>query len=154
MVKNLAIEGAELKFRNFRGEAGKFNKEGERSFCVMLDPENAMALKEDGWNVKFLPPRDDEDESRPYLPVKVRFGNRPPKCLLITSRGKTILDEDSIASLDWADLENVDLIINPYEYDFNGRSGISAYLKAGYFTIVEDEFESKYYGAADVSDEY
>lgn len=150
--KNLAIEGARIIFRNFRGEASKYNKEGDRNFCVLIDPENAMALADEGWNIKFLQPRDDEEEKQPYLPVTVNFRNIPPKMLLITSGGKTQLDEDTVGSLDWAELENVDLIIRPYNWEFNGNSGVKAYLKAGYFTIVEDEFEKKYYDVDDMSD--
>lgn len=150
--KNLAIEGARIIFRNFRGEEGKYNKAGDRNFCVLLDPANAIALKEEGWNVKYLAPRDDEDEPQPYLPVSVNFRNIPPKVLLITSGGKTQLDEDTVGSLDWAELENVDLIIRPYNWEVNGDSGIKAYLKAGYFTIVEDEFEKKYYDVAEMRD--
>lgn len=156
--KNLAIEGAEIRFRNFAGKEGKYNKEGDRNFCLVLDPDNAMALKEEGWNVKFLEPRDDENERVPYLPVSVSFKYYPPKVILITSKGKTQLDENTVGSLDWAELENIDLIIRPYNWEFNGNSGVKAYLKAGYFTIVEDEFESKYYevpnnpGMPDVGD--
>lgn len=83
------------------------------------------------------------------MKVTVKFGNRPPKVVLVSSRGKTMLDEDSINSLDWADLETVDLIITPYNWSVRGNSGIAAYLKSLYAVIVEDELEKKYFDVPD-----
>lgn len=145
MAENITIENARIIFRNFSGEEGKFNAKGDRNFCVLIDDEDADILTLDGWNIKWLKPRDEEDKPQAYLPVKVNFNNIPPKVILVTSRGKTKLDEDTVGSLDWAELENVDLIIRPYDWNVNGKTGRKAYLKAGYFTIVEDAFESKYY---------
>lgn len=145
MSDNITIENARIIFRNFSGEEGRFNAKGDRNFCVLIDAKYADALAKEGWNIKWLRPRDDEDDQQAYLPVKVNFNNIPPKVVLVTSRGKTRLDEDTVGSLDWAELENVDLIIRPYDWNVNGKTGRKAYLKAGYFTIVEDAFESKYY---------
>lgn len=149
MADNITIENAKIIFRNFSGEEGRFNAKGDRNFCVLINSEDADSLLNEGWNIKWLSPRDEQDDPQAYLPVKVNFNNIPPKIVLVTSHGKNKLDEDTVGSLDWAELENVDLIIRPYDWNVNGKTGRKAYLKTGYFTIVEDAFESKYYDVPD-----
>jgi hypothetical protein len=141
------MEGVRLIFRNFTGKEGQYNREGDRNFGVILPDGVAEAMLADGWNVKYLEPREeDEDETRtPWLPVKVGYGKgRPPKIMLVTDRGRTALDEDTVDTLDWADIINVDLIVRPYHYDVGGRTGISAYVQSMYVTIEEDALERKY----------
>lgn len=142
----ILMEGVKIIFRNFSGKEGQYNREGDRNFAVLLDEKVATALAEDNWNVKWLKPRDEEEEQSPqaYLPVSVNFKGRPPRIVLITSRGRTNLDEDSIEMLDWADIINVDLIVRPYEWTVNNKSGIKAYLQSIYVTIEEDALELKY----------
>lgn len=142
---NITIENARIGFRNFTGKEGQFNPKGNRNFCVFLNEEDARLFENDGWNVKYLEPRDPSDPRQAYLPVGVSFNNYPPKIMLITSTGKTILDDiNQLTILDWADFANIDLIIRPYNWEVNGKTGVKAYLKTMYATIVEDEFEEKY----------
>lgn len=140
------MEGVRIIFRNFTGKEGQYNREGDRNFAVLLDDKTANAMAEDNWNIKWLKPRGEEEEETPqaYLPVSVNFKGRPPRIVLITSRGRTHLNEDSIEMLDWADILNVDLIVRPYEWTVNDKSGIKAYLQSLYVTIEEDPLELKY----------
>lgn len=140
------MEGVRIIFRNFAGKEGQYNREGDRNFAVLLDEKTAMAMAEDGWNVKTLKPREDDEDQleQPYLPVTVNFKGRPPRIVQITSRGRTNLDESMVETLDWVDILNVDLIVRPYEWTVNGKTGIKAYLQSLYITIEEDPLEAKY----------
>lgn len=146
--KSVIIENAEIlpgRFRNFSGKPGTYNAEGDRNFCLVIPPEVAGDMEADGWNIKVLNKRSDEEDDRYYIKVKVRFGsNKPPKIVMITSGGKTMLDEESVDMLDWADIETADVAINPYESEVRGQHYVTAYLKSLYVTIEEDDLDRKY----------
>ena len=143
-TNNIMIEDARLIFKNFSGEESKFNRAGNKNFCVVLDHDMADDLAAEGWNIKYLRPREDGEEPTPYLQVTVAYGNIPPKVIMIAGRNKTPLDNVSIGTLDYAEIANVDLVIRPYNWEVNGKQGIKAYLKTMYVEIEQDAFASKY----------
>lgn len=140
------MEGVRIIFRNFAGKEGQYNRMGDRNFAVLLDDEVANAMAEDNWNIKWLKPRGEDEEESPqaYLPVSLSYKGRPPRVVMITSRGRTNLDEEQVEMLDWATIINVDLIVRPYEWLVNNKTGIKAYCQSIYITIEEDELERKY----------
>lgn len=148
-LQPVVLEGRRILFRNFSGEEGRFNAAGKRNFNVLLEQEEARAMEADGWNVKYLQPKEEGEEPQPRLEVSVMFGRRPPRIVLITDHGKTALDESMVSLLDWADIVNVDLIVRPYEWEVSGKTGVKAYLNSIYVTIREDELEKKYYDVPD-----
>lgn len=151
--KTVTIEDARVMFRNFSGKEGTYNKAGDRNFVVFIDDELAQLMVEDDWNVKVLKPREEDDSPQAYIEVAVNFkGPRPPRVVMITSRGRTNLGEEDVNILDWAEIENVDLIITPYHWNVNGKTGVKAYLQSFFVTIREDELDLKYAGVPDAPD--
>lgn len=149
---NVTIENARIVFRNFAGEEKQYNAKGDRNFAVILPHDVAERMLEDGWNVKYLKPREDDEVGNPYIHVSVSYKGRPPKIVMITSKGKTELSEDLVEMLDYVDIKTVDLIIRPYNWGpIKGEYGVKAYLKTMFMTILEDELELKY--AEDFADQ-
>ena len=144
---NLIIEDAKIIFRNFAGKETQYNREGDRNFSVIIDdPDMAAALIEDGWNLKLLKPKDEDDVPTYHLKVVVKMdGEWPAKLFLVNRRGRpNQLDEDTVRVLDSAELANVDLTINASKWNVNGKSGIKAYLRDLYASQVEDTLARKY----------
>lgn len=146
-LDDLSIENAAIIFRNFTGVKKQFNDLGDRNFCLVIDDvAQAQKLAEDGWNVKILPPREEGDLPRHYIPVAVSYDNYPPNIYMVP--GPNIppvrLSEESISALDFAELRNIDVTVNPYSWEYNGKSGVKAYLKTMYVSIIRDQFAEKY----------
>jgi len=134
---NITVEGAQIKYRNFAGRERGLNPAGRRNFCVIFDEETANRLREDGWNVRMDKYGDE------VLQVAVEYKNFPPRIVQISGNNKTVLTEKQVGLLDDAEIINVDLIIRPYNYNVNGKSGVKGYLKTAYVTI-QDDFGGKY----------
>ena len=100
---NLKIENARIIFTNFAGRETKFNRAGNRNFCVIIDDDDmAEKLAEDGWNVKILAPRDEDDEPKHYIQVTVSFKFIPPSVTMICGKSKlklmyVTIEEDEFA---------------------------------------------------------
>lgn len=129
------IDDARIIYRNFEGRGDRYNREGDRSFAVVIPTQElADALINDvnkygaGWNVKIKPPREEGDEPFMYLQVKVKFNGRGPHVYLVTGTRTNKLDENTISRLDRIDIEHVDLDIRPYDDEIQGKPFRAAYL--------------------------
>jgi hypothetical protein len=144
--KSFTIEGAQIIFRNFAGNETQFNTRGDRNFAVILDPDLAEQMAKDGWNVRYLKVREEDEgaEPTPYIPVKVNFKNRPPRIVMLTDNSRTQLNESNVEVLDYADIKNVDIIATGYDWVVGPNSGTKAYLQTMFVTIEEDYLERKY----------
>lgn len=143
----IQIDDASIIYRNFSGEASKFNREGDRNFAVVITEQwIADALVQEGWNVKIKPPREEGDGVFMYLPVKVKFSARGPKIYLRTGDRMNTLDEEAVGMLDHIDIISVDMDIRPYDWEVNGNTGRTAYLQSMCVTQDVDRFAEKYRG--------
>lgn len=145
-IPQLVVENARVLFPNFKGEARQFNNEGDRNFCLVIDDhEQAQQMREDGWNVRILRPRDEEDEPLNYIQVNLNYaGRRPPSVFMVTGRNKAPLSEATVKELDEVDIQYVDAVINPYRWNVRGDTGISGYLSELYAVVNERRFAHKY----------
>jgi hypothetical protein len=143
---NIQFEEAKIILRNFSGRAEKYNHEGRRNFCVLIeDAKVASDLRRLGWNVRAAKMRDPEDPQVWFLPVKVNYNSDyPPRVVMVTERGRRTLHEDTVEMLDYVRIVHADLEVSPYNYDVRGERGVSAYLQTMFVTVEESRFDEKY----------
>lgn len=150
---NLQIDDARLTYMNFEGRKDQFNRNGDRSFAVIIpNQEIADILLSDenqygkSWNVHIKPPKEEGDNVFIYLPVKVKFGRKPPRIYLRSGAARTVLTESNVGILDTTDIDHVDLDIRPYDGD---GAGLGGPFRAAYLDSMEvfqnvDRFEARY----------
>jgi hypothetical protein len=142
--KNITLEDVVIAFRNFAGKEDTYNREGDRNFAILLDEDRAAQMERDGWNVKRLKPRDEDEYGTPYIQVAVSYKQKPPKIGVVTSGGIKYYDEDIVNLLDWVDIETADVTLYPYEWAVNGKTGVKAYLVTLFMKIEEDYLQRKW----------
>lgn len=142
--ETVTFRDATLIFKNFAGEQRKFNQEGDRNFSILLSETDGLEMLAKGWNVKPLKRTEESDEQLYHLKVSVNFSNRPPRCWLITSNGRTMLGEGMTAMFDQLESERIDLEIVAYDWEVNGNSGRKAYLQSMFYHMYESELELEY----------
>lgn len=141
----LQVDDARIIYRNFEGEPSKFNREGDRSFALLI-PEEDMAdtLVKKGWNVEIKPPRDEDDSPFMYLPVKIKFNDRGPAIYLKSGNNVRKLSEDVVGLIDDIDILSVDMDIRPYDWEVNGKTGRTAYLQSMEVVQEVDRFAARF----------
>ena len=145
--ENIYFENAEITFKNFSGRPTKYQRqEGFRTFSVVVDdPDMAQHLSEDGWNVRILRPRNEDDTPKYVLDVSINFNFwKKPEIYMICDGHKTKLDEEDLDILDGADIITSDIVVRPRLWDDNGTTRIKAYLQELYVTIQQSRFAAKY----------
>lgn len=128
-------------WRNFSG-AEKFNEKGKRTFNIKLTEQTAIAMQNDGFNIKPLRALDEDDDNDGYrVEVDASFTNRPPQIWLVSGGQRTLLDEGAVNILDYADIERATIQINPYAWKTASGEGIKAYLHKMVVYLREDELD-------------
>lgn len=145
----LIFDKERITFRNFSGKEGKYNAEGERSFCVIIDDPNvAQKLSDEGWNISIRKPRDEEDEPDHILRVKVTQKSRDgkgftrlPSIYLHKNGNHVRLNGTSVSDLDFADIVETSFVVRGYMYE---PGKISAWLNSMDVVIANDPFAERY----------
>ena len=153
---NVVLENVGVIFKNFAGEAGKWNTLGDRNFCIVIPPDAADYLRSLNCKVKESKPRPDDPDYVPFLFVKVKLNyrdkktnlplNRPPKIYFINSRGRFLLNEDNVKVLDSKRIIGADIEINPWKSTnrTTGEPVTTLYVAELDATIEESYLERKY----------
>lgn len=137
----LSIDEARIVYRNFSGEASKYNREGDRNFSIVIpDDETADLLIKEGWNVKIKQPRNEEEEPFRTLPVKIKFNDRGPYIYVKTGNKLNRLSENNVSMIDNINISSVDLDIRPYDWEVNDKTGRTAYLQGMKVVQTIDRF--------------
>lgn len=147
--EKITIENAKITFKNFSGKETEFNSAGSRNFAVILSDDDAKELADRGWNVRVREPKEGYEDQGNFntLRVNLRYSENAainPKVFRISNGRMIQLSENSVGTLDYADIENVDLIIRPYNWTKANRSGTSAYVEEMYVTVKDNPLAEKY----------
>ncbi len=148
---DLSAEHAIIIWTNFAGRPTKYVAQGgKRTFALVLTKEVAETLREEGWNVKSREPQDEQDDPLYFTEIVVNMDSKfPPKIVLYTEfRGRKVanrLNARTIQTLDEIDIDNVDLVIHPYEHGYSDVSKIKGYAHAIHVIQGQDaNFGGKY----------
>lgn len=151
----LSLDHVRIVWRNFTGEAKKYNAAGDRNFHVVIDDVDlAHELLAKGWNIKIVPPSEDGDDWFCHMEVKVKFQPQypglDPKIYLQSGKNFGLLTADSVGAIDHMEILNVDMDIRPYNWSLpSGDSGVTAYVQGMCVTQKIDRFEANYQSSDD-----
>ena len=154
----IAVDDTRFIFAtNFSGDPSKdrFADSRRKANLLIPDPEQAKDLIKAGFKVRETRPRPDDDPNEfvpeYFVTVLLKYRNRagqpvkyPPKVYLVSGNNEPVLlDEDSVSCIDSMRVKNVNVILNPYEYD-PVNNGLSLYIRTMY---VEQDLDDDPYAA-------
>lgn len=141
MPDKILFHSCRIVYRNLSGRIDEYNERGDRSFAIVIeDPELADKLEEDGWRIKRKPPREEGDPDFVTLKVFVKYDYRPPKIYIQSGDVKTLLNEDQLNEVDFADITDVKVSVTPYRGK-NSRDGKwTAYCRTMIVFVEEEDF--------------
>lgn len=158
--KLIYIENTKFIFKtNFAGdpERDTFGSDARKGNIIIPDYDQAMDMREEGFNVKETKPRPGyEDEFVPtyYVSVNCNYDTEwPPRVYLVSGDAEPqLLDEDSVGAIDKCYVKNVNVVLNPYRNKRTGRC--SLYVKTMYVeqNVDDDPFANRYKWSGNVSD--
>lgn len=167
--RTIAIDDTRFIYAtNFSGnpENDRFGDSRRKANLLIPDAEQAKELIKAGFKVRETHPRpdDDPDEFVPdyFVTAVLKYRNRagqpvkyPPKVYLVSGDNEPVLlDEESVECIDNMRVKNVNVILNPYEYD-PANGGLSLYIRTMYVEqdLDDDPYAARYRRRWDEDDE-
>ena len=156
--RTIAVDDTHFIFQtNFSGDPARdrFADARRKASLIIPDPEQAKDLIKAGFRVRETRPRQDDDPNdfvpEYYVTILLKYRNRknepvkyPPKVYLVSGDNEPVLlDEESVSCIDQMRIKNVNVILNPYEYD-PVNNGLSLYIRTMY---VEQDLDDDPYAA-------
>lgn len=160
--RTIAVDDTRFIFQtNFAGDPTKdrFADSRRKANLIIPDAELAKEMIKAGIKVRETHPRQDDDPNdfvpEYFVTVLLKYRNRvgqpvkyPPKVYLVSGDSKPVLlDEESVNCIDQMRVRNVNVILNPYEYD-PVNNGVSLYVRTMYVEqdLDDDPYASRYSG--------
>lgn len=151
-IKKITIRDAHIQFRNFGG--GRYGRE---ITLQIDDPDIAQEMADAGWPVRTKIPEDPNYDPTYQMRVAISYRDREghpfdendtrlPHIYMCTRKRQHELNEDTIARLDRAELDKVDLTVRArwWKDENSGEWHIKAFLSRLYATICEDDLDAEY----------
>lgn len=141
---------------NFSGdpERDRFGSDARKANVVIPDPDMAMDLLEQGFNVRQTKPKPGEEEDfipTYFVSISVNYDTDwPPKIYLVSGDADPVeLNEDTIDILDKCYVLNVNVVLNPYHNPRTNKK--SLYVRTMYVEqdIEDDPFAHRYIRSRD-----
>lgn len=157
MNKIITVDDTKFIFQtNFSGDPNRDRYADPRRKANILIPDASQAkeLIKMGVKVRETRPRpdDDPDTFQPeyFVCAVLKYRNKfnepvkyPPKVYLVSDGNPVLLDEESVCAIDQMRVKNVNVVLNPYEYDPE-NNGVSLYIRTMY---VEQDLDDDPYAA-------
>lgn len=108
---------------NFSGRKTKVNPNGgKRTFNIVLPEDVALELRDEGWNIKMMQPRDDQEDILYFTEIVLNMEKKvEPDVYLCTEwagkKKKTRLHGDDVGQLDDIRFAHADVNIYPHMHD-------------------------------------
>lgn len=158
--RTIAVDDTRFIFQtNFSGDPARdrFADARRKASLIIPDPEQAKDLIKAGFRVRETRPRQDDDPNdfvpEYYVTILLKYRNRknepvkyPPKVYLVSGDNEPVLlDEESVSCIDQMRIKNVNVILNPYEYD-PVNNGLSLYIRTMYVeqNLDDDPYAARY----------
>ena len=162
MMDRIALDDTRFIFAtNFSGDPkrDRFGDSRRKANIIIPTAEQAKEMTKAGFKVRQTKPSAEQAAANDFVPeyyilaqVKYRKTNGeavkyPPNVYLVTpGKDPVLLTEDTVSCLDQIRVKNVNVILNPHEYDGANGSGLSLYVRTMYVEqdVDDDPYAERY----------